>query len=308
MSNWSRLVSASNTKHIWQAFFTNLGIALIKATAAVFTKSGAMLAEAIHSAADCSNQLLLLLGVKRAAKAPDADHPLGYGRSLYFWSFLVALLLFTAGGVFSIYEGLHKIWFPEQLHHLEIGLTILFIAFLLEGWSTLQNVKEMNLRRKTIPFLRYLRETKDSDLIVVFGENSAATAGLVLAMFATVCAWYTQDPRWDGVGSLMVGVVLVGVAIFLAIEIQSLLVGERADPAIEVDIRAALKGHETIIELLNLITVQQGPSEVMVAMKVRMKDELRTDEICHEINRFEKSLKLVRPEIRWCFVEPDTEK
>ncbi len=296
-----------SNKHIWQAFFTNLAIAVIKAIAALFTKSGAMLAEAIHSAADCSNQLLLLLGVNRAAKEPDASHPLGYGRSLYFWSFLVAQLLFTAGGVFSIYEGLHKIWFPEELHHLEAALAVLFIAFLLEGISTLQNIKEMNNRRGAVTFLRYLRETKDSDLIVVFGENAAATAGLVFAMLATLCAWFTKDARWDGVGSLMVGVVLVGVAVFLAVEIQSLLVGERADPTLEVDIRRLVKDHSAIVEILNLITVQQGPGEVMVAMKVRMQENLLTGALCERINEFEKRIKTARPEIRWCFVEPDTE-
>jgi len=300
-------VADHSTKHIWQAFFTNLAIAVIKGVAALFTKSGAMLAEAIHSSADCSNQLLLLLGVKRAAKKPDANHPLGYGRSLYFWSFLVAQLLFTAGGVFSIYEGLHKIWYPEELHHLEAALIVLFIAFLLEGYSTLQNIKEMNRRRGAIAFVRYLRETKDSDLIVVFGENAAATAGLVFAMLATLCAWFTNDARWDGVGSLMVGVVLVGVAVFLAIEIQSLLVGERADPNIERDIRLYVKQHPAIEEILNLITVQQGPGEVMVAMKVRMQADLRTAALCDSINAFEKVIKSVRPEIRWCFVEPDSE-
>ena len=294
-----------STKHIWQAFFTNLAIAIIKAIAALLTKSGAMLAEAIHSAADCSNQLLLLLGVNRAAKSPDASHPLGYGRSLYFWSFLVAQLLFTAGGVFSIYEGLHKIWYPEELHHLEAGLAVLFLAFLMEGWSTLQNIREMKQRRGNIPFMRYLRDTKESDLIVVFGENSAATAGLVLAMAATLLAWYTGDPRWDGAGSLMVGVVLVAVAIFLAIEIQSLLVGERADPRIEADILRIVEADPYVLELLNLITVQQGPGEVMVAMKVRMQEGLVTSEICDRINAFEKNLKAARPEIRWCFVEPD---
>ena len=295
------------TKHIWQAFFTNLAIAVIKAIAALFTKSGAMLAEAIHSAADCTNQLLLLLGVKRAAKDPDSTHPLGYGRSLYFWSFLVAQLLFTAGGVFSIYEGIHKIMEPEKLSHLEVAFGILLVSFLLEGYSTLENIREMNRRRGGIPFLRYLRDTKDSDLIVIFGENSAASLGLLFAMMTTVFAWVTQDARWDGVGSLLVGLVLVFVAIFLAVEIQSLLVGERADPAIEAEIKRLVDADPAILSLLNLITVQQGPSEVMVAMKVRMQPDLLTEALCERINAFERTLKANRPEIRWCFVEPDIE-
>ncbi|MBC7658939.1 MAG: cation diffusion facilitator family transporter [Chitinophagaceae bacterium] len=295
-----------STKHIWQAFTTNLAIALIKATAAFFTKSGAMLAESIHSASDCTNQILLFLGLNRASKQADASHPLGYGRALYFWSFLVAQLLFTAGGVFSIYEGLHKIWEPEPLHHLEAALIVLLIAFLLEGWSTVQNIREINVRRGSLSFWSYLRQTKESDLIVVFGENSAATAGLVFAMLATVLAWYTGDPRWDGAGSLMVGVVLVCVAVFLAIEIQSLLVGERADPQIEAEIRRLVAEDPLIEELLNLITIQQGPSEVMVAMKVRMLDSLTTRSLVEAINSFEKRLKKNRPEVRWSFVEPDS--
>jgi cation diffusion facilitator family transporter len=295
-----------STAHIWQAFFTNLGIAVIKIVAAVFTKSGAMLAESIHSASDCTNQILLLLGVRSAAKTPDAAHPLGYGRSLYFWSFLVALLLFTAGGVFSVYEGIHKIAEPEPLSHVEAGLVVLFLAFCLEGWSTYQNLVEMKKRRGDVPLLRYMRETKDSDLIVIFGENSAATGGLLLAMLALVTAWATGDARWDGVGSFLVGVVLIGVAVFLAVEVKSLLIGERADPLLEADVRQVAAKTPAVVELLRLITVQQGPGEVMVAMKLRLRSELSIDEAVEVINAFEKALRQVRPEIRWCFVEPDT--
>jgi cation diffusion facilitator family transporter len=294
------------TTHIWQAFFTNLGIAVIKVIAAFFTKSGAMLAEAIHSASDCINQLLLLLGVRAARRAPDESHPLGYGRSLYFWSFLVALLLFTAGGVFSVYEGLHKIGEPEPLSHVEAGLLVLFLAFCMEGWSTWQNLVEMKKRRGAVPLLRYMRETKDSDLIVIFGENSAATAGLFLAMLALVTAWATGDTRWDGVGSLLVGIVLIGVAVFLAIEVKSLLIGERADPALEADVRRVAAEAPGVVGLLRLITVQQGPGEVMVAMKLRLESRLTIDQAVEAINTFERSLRRTRPEIRWCFVEPDT--
>ncbi len=296
----------SSTGHIFQSLFTNMVIAAIKAVAAWFTGSGAMLAEAIHSSSDCANQLLLLLGVKRSAKKPDASHPLGYGRALYFWSFLVALLLFTGGGVFSIYEGIEKVGHPEKLEHVEVALAILLVSLGLEGWSTYGNVKEMNKRRGAVPFIKYLRDTKDSDLIVVFGENSAASGGLFFAITALGLAWATGDTRWDGVGSLAVGAVLIAVAVFLAIEVQSLLLGERADPNIEATIREIAAEHATIEKIYNLITVQQGPGEVLVAVKIHFKNQSSGDALVDAINAFERDIKAARPEIRWCFVEPDT--
>jgi cation diffusion facilitator family transporter len=296
----------SDTRHIFQSLFTNAAIAAIKGAAAVFTGSGAMLAEAIHSSSDCANQILLLLGVKRSAKRADASHPLGYGRALYFWSFLVALLLFTGGGVFSIYEGLEKVTHPEALEHVEIALGILLVSLVLEGWSTWGNVKEMNKRRGSVPFFRYLKETKDSDLIVVFGENAAASGGLTFAIIALALAWGTGDTRWDGVGSLAVGVVLVAVAIFLAVEVQSLLLGERADPNIEAAIRAVAAKHATIEKIYNLITIQQGPGEVLVAIKIKFVNQSSGDALVDAINAFERDIRQERPEIRWSFVEPDT--
>src|SRR5262249_28507112 len=207
-------------------------IAVFKGGAAFYTGSGALLAETIHSFADCANQLLLLLGVRQSAQKPDNLHPLGYGRSLYFWSFMVALLLFTGGGVFSIYEGVHKIRDPEPVEKVWLGFLILGGSILLEGGATLSNVRELNNRRGKTPFIKFLSDTKDSDLVVVFGENSAAVLGLLFAMGALFLAWQTNDGRWDGIGSVAIGVVLISVALFLAKEVQSLLLGEAADPEI----------------------------------------------------------------------------
>ncbi len=294
-----------STSHIVQSLGVNLIITAVKGVAAFFTGSGAMLAETIHTFADCGNQLLLLLGVSRAKKAPDASHPLGYGRSLYFWSFMVALLLFTGGGVFSIYEGIHKMLEPEPVERVPLGLAILGVSLALEGGSTISNVREINKRRGPIPFFRYLRETKDSDLIVVFGENSAASVGLVFAMIALIASAVTKNPRWDAAGSLAIGLVLIGVAIFLATEVMSLLIGERADPTLDAAVHEAIKEAEGFVELLNLITVQQGPGEVLVAMKVKLVSDLSTDQVCETINAFEAKLRERRPDIRWLFVEPD---
>src|SRR5450432_801089 len=205
--------ASESTKQIIQSLVVNVVIAVSKAVAAALTRSGAMLAEALHSFSDCGNQLLLLFGVKRARRPPDAKHPLGHGRSLYFWSLIVALLLFTGGGVFSIHEGIHKLRDPEPVGPIVSGVVILLVSLVLEGWSCWSNVVEMNKRRKDVGFLRYLHDTKDSDLVVVFGENSAAVVGLVFALIAIILAKETGDGRWDGIGSLAIGLVLVGVAL-----------------------------------------------------------------------------------------------
>src|SRR6266540_2468303 len=226
-----------STAHIIQSLLVNLLIAAGKGVAAVLTGSGSMLAETLHSFADCGNQLLLLLGVKRARKPADHKHPLGYGRSLYFWSFMVALMLFLGGGLFSIYEGVHKIHEPEKIEKVWLGLVILAGSILLEGWSLWSNIREIKQRRGDKPLLRYLRDTKDSDLVVVFGKNFAAVVGLAFALAALLIADRTGDGRWDGIGSLAIGAVLVGVAGFLAFEIMSLLVGEAADPDVDAAAR-----------------------------------------------------------------------
>lgn len=296
---------ASDTKHILQSLAVNVTIALAKGAAAFFTGSGAMLAETLHSAADCTNQVLLLLGVKRAGRAPDEHHPLGYGRALYFYSFVVALLLFSGGGVFSIYEGVHKLAHPEPVERVGLALGILFLSLLLEGWATWGNLKEMKARRGAVPLFTWLRQTKDSDLIVVFGENAAAVLGLALAIAALTVAAVTGDPRWDALGSIAIGVVLVGVAVFLGVEVKSLLLGERADGGIEAAVRALVEAEPRFLALLRVITLQQGPGEVVVAMKVRVSPGLSATEVVQVINRFEQALKAQRPDIRWCFVEPD---
>ena len=298
---------AHGTSHIIQSLVANLAIAAAKGVAAFFTGSGAMLAEAIHSSADCANQLLLLLGVKKAGRAPDQSHPLGYGREIYFWSFMVAMLLFTGGGVFSVYEGVHKILEPEPVDHVWIGLAILGFSLLVEGASTISNIKELNLRRGKVPFFRYLQKTKDSDLIVVFGENFAASVGLVFAIATLLMAWLTGDAHWDGVGSLLVGIVLICVAIFLAVEVKSLLVGEAADDGIRATVEAAAERSGKVASVLRVITIQQGPGEVMIAMKLRMKDGLTTDDVVRGINEVEKLIKAERAEVRWIFAEPDFE-
>jgi cation diffusion facilitator family transporter len=291
--------------HIIQSLVVNLLIATVKAVAAYFTKSGSMLAEALHSFSDCGNQLLLLVGVWQAKKPADNTHPFGYGRAIYFWSFMVALMLFLGGGAFSIYEGVHKIREPEPVERVWLGVGILAVSLALEGAATLSNIRELNKRRGKRGFFQYLKDTTDSDLVVVFGENSAAVLGLFFAIAALVLAATTGDGRWDGIGSCAIGLVLVGVAAFLAIEVSSLLLGEAAPPEITEAAHEIAEKFPELEKVLNVITMQQGPGEVLVHVKIAFIPTLTVEEACRVINNYEAALREARSEVRWVFVEPD---
>lgn len=293
-----------DTSHIRQSFYANLGIACIKGVAAALTGSGAMLAESIHSAADTVNQLLLLLGVHRSSRVPDAAHPFGYGRALYFWSFVVALLLFSGGGVFSIYEGIHKLEHPEPITNWLVGAAVLVVALVIEGGATLSNIREINRRRGELNFLKFLRTTKDSDLIVVFGENSAAVAGLVFALAGLGLAVATDNPMWDAIGTILVGVLLIGVAIFLATEVKALLVGESADPTINEAALVVATRHPLIGKIDRILTLQQGPGQVILAIRVVVASGGSSDILLKALSAYESDLRASAPDIRWCFIEP----
>ncbi len=296
---------AGNTGEVLKSLAVNVVIAVSKGIAAGLTGSGAMIAETLHSFADCGNQLLLLLGIRQSKRPPDAKHPLGYGRTMYFWSFIVALLLFFGGGVFSVYEGVHKVLHPEPVGDITIAMIILGLSLALEGWSTYGNVKVMNARRGKTGFFRYMRETKDSDLIVVFGENSAAVLGLLLATLFIVISKVTNDGRWDAVGSLSIGLVLVGVATFLAREVKSLLVGEGAAPHVIAAAEKLVEDDPNVEKMIRILSIQQGPGEIVVAMKLKFRDGMNTKELVAAINAFEVELEKRVPEVKWSFIEPD---
>ena len=296
---------AESTREIVKSLVVNVLIACAKGVAAAISGSGAMLAETLHSFADCGNQLLLLRGLRSARRPADRQHPLGYGRAAYFYSFIVALLLFFGGGVFSIREGLHKTLHPEAVEDIRIAIGILLFSLALEGWSLWGNIREVRRRRGDNSFLRYVHDTKDSDLIVVLGENSAAVLGLVFALVALVLARETGDGRWDGLGSLAIGLVLVGVATFLAREVKSLLVGEAADASIAKTLEQIADVDPNVDKVLKVLTVQQGPGEVVVAMKVKMRSGMQTEELVEAINVFEREIKARVPEVKWSFIEPD---
>jgi cation diffusion facilitator family transporter len=296
------------TKHVIQSLVVNLLIVVSKGFAAFMTRSGAMLAETIHSFADCANQTLLLVGIKQSKRPADESHPFGYGMSVYFWSFMVAMLLFSIGGMFSIYEGIHKYSHPEPVKEIAWGVGILLFSICLEGYATYSNVVELNKRKGDNSFYNYLKLTKESDLIVVFGENAAAVLGLFIALIALLASYYMNDGRYDAIGSLAIGAVLIAVAIFLSIEVKSLLIGESASPEIHKTIDKMISQNNQITELINCKTIQQGPGEVLVCMKIKCISDLKSNDISLLINTFENELRAKHADVKWIYMEPDLQE
>jgi cation diffusion facilitator family transporter len=294
----------SSAKAILYAFFANLGIAITKTGAALYTNSGSMVAEAIHSYADCANQVLLFIGLKQAEHPATQEHPLGFGKVTYFWSFVVALLLFSMGGLFSIYEGWHKLHEPEPLNKAWIALVVLGIAVALETGSLLGCLNEIRKVRRGRPFLDWLKHTRNAELVVVLGEDIAALIGLVLAFVFVSLAALSGDTRYDAAGSIAIGVVLILVALFIAVRIKSLLVGRSAEPALEREIDALIAQDPAIERVLNTLTVQFGP-KVLLAAKIKMRSGLPIDAAVEHINALERRIKERWPEVGWCFIEPD---
>jgi len=294
----------ASVKAILYAFLANFGIALAKTWGAWFTGSGSMLAEAIHSYADAGNQVLLYLGLVQSKKPADEEHPLGYGKLTYFWAFIVAIMLFSLGGLFSIYEGVHKLQEPQAINQAWVGLVILGIAIVLESASLMGALGEISKLRRGRTLRQWLRTTRNAELVVVLGEDIAALVGLVLAFGFLGLATYTNDPRFDAFGSICIGVVLIVVSIFVAVRIKGLLVGRSAEPALREEIDRLINADPDILELYNTITVQMGP-QVMLAAKIRMRPDLTVNEAVEHINRLERTLKAAVPELGWCFIEPD---
>ncbi|MBS0591050.1 MAG: cation diffusion facilitator family transporter [Proteobacteria bacterium] len=295
---------ADSLKTIFYALGANFAIFLSKAGAAVVTGSGAMTAEAVHSLADCGNQLLLLLGLKQAKAPPSPDYPLGHGKEIYFWSFLVALLLFSVGGAFSIYEGLHKLQAPEPLKWPWLAVGVLLFGIVAESFSMAGCLAEVNKARSARSLWRWFRESRQSELIVIFGEDLAALLGLVVALLAVLLTMLTGNPVFDALGTLAIGALLVVVAVFVAVEVKALLVGQSADAELKAAMLDFLAGRAEVVRVFNLITLQLG-SDVMVAIKAEMRHDLSADGLIAAINAVEAAMKQRFPEIRWSFFEPD---
>ncbi len=294
----------ASTRAIVYALVANAGIALAKTWAAIFTGSGSMLAEAIHSYADAGNQILLFIGIRQSQRAPDKEHPLGYGKLSYFWSFIVALLLFSLGGLFSIYEGIHKLQEPEPLNQVWVGLVVLGLAIVLEAFSLAGALREINRLRGRRPLLDWLKHTRSAELVVVLGEDVAALIGLVLAFLFLGLTMLTGNLAFDAMGSIAIGVVLVFVSLFVARRIRALIVGRSAEPELQALIDRIIAADPAIERLLNTITIQVGP-KIMLAAKIAMRPGLSIEAAVERINELERRLKAEVPQIGWCFVEPD---
>lgn len=289
---------------ILYALGANLAIAIAKYAAAIATGSGAMLAEAVHSTADCGNQLLLMFGMRRARREPTPDHPLGFGKETYFWSFMVAVLLFSVGGLFSIYEGWHKLAAPEPVARPLLALGVLAFGLVAESFSMWGVMREVGKARAGRGLRTWLRETRNSELVVVLGEDFAALVGLALAFAAVLATWLTGEPAFDAAGSIAVGVLLVVVALALAVQVKSLLVGQGVEPAQREAIVRFLAAREAVAEVLEVLTLHMG-DDVMVAVKARMHPQPDVDALVHAINAIESALKERFPAVRWVFFEPD---
>jgi cation diffusion facilitator family transporter len=294
----------SSLKAILYAFIANLGIALAKLAAAVYTHSGSMMAESIHSFADCGNQVLLYLGLKQAQRPPDARHPLGYGRITYFWSFIVALLLFSMGGLFSMYEGWHKLHEPGELNKAWVALLVLGVSIVLEFGSLLGCLREIRKLRGERSLGYWVKNTRNAELVVVLGEDLAALLGLMLAFLFVALAAATGNTTYDAIGSMVIGVVLICVSIFIALRIKGLIVGRSAEDDLQEALEAQIAAERGIEQLYRAITVQMGP-QVMLAAKVRMTPGLSIEDAVECLNRLERNIKAKYPEVAWCFVEPD---
>jgi cation diffusion facilitator family transporter len=295
---------ANSIRSILFALGANLAIAVAKLGGAIATGSSAMLAEAIHSFADSGNQGLLLWGLARAKRPPSPDYPLGHGKEIYFWSFIVALVLFMLGGLFSIYEGAHKLGEPEPLTYPWVAVGILVFGVVAESVSLYGCLTEINKVRAGRSLWLWFRESRQSELVVVLGEDVAALLGLALALVAVLATMATGDPRYDACGSIAIGVVLVVVAIGIAVEIKGLLIGQSADPHVEKALREFLAQREEIAELYRLLTLQLGAS-LMVAVKARMRERGSVEPMIASINRVEAAMRAAFPEIQWLFFEPD---
>ena len=293
-----------STRAIFFALGANFAIAVAKGLAAFFTGSSAMLAETVHSLADCGNQLLLLLGIRQAKAPPSPDYPLGYGKAIYFWSFLVAVMLFTVGGMFSLYEGIHKLQHPEEIKHWYWAAGVLVFGICAEAVSMRACLQEVNKARGDRSLWQWFRESRQAELVVIFGEDLAALLGLVFALIAIGLTVFTGNPLWDALGTIAIGTLLIIVAVFVAIEVKAMLIGQSVDPARQKQMREFLESRPEVQRVISLITLQLG-NEVMVSVQAQMHERRDVEALVDQINVIERAMKQSFPEVRWSFFEPD---
>lgn len=293
----------SSLKAVLYALGANGGIALAKAIAAFFTGSGAMLAEAVHSFADCANQVFLLVGMRQAKHAPTPDHPLGYGRVVYFWSMMVGVLLFSIGGLFSVWHGAHSLLHPEPVAYLLPSMGVLLVAVILESASLRGALRSLAPERGDKSLWRWFRDTRQSELLVVAGEDIAALAGLVLAFVALLLTAITGNPLFDALGSIAVGLLLICVSIAVTMEVKSLITGESASPEMRAAIAEYVASQPEVEHIVKLTTFQLG-EDIAVAVKAKMASVESVDALVFSISAVEERMLAHFPSLRWAFFEP----
>jgi cation diffusion facilitator family transporter len=287
----------------------NLGIAVSKFVGWGFTGSSSMLAESVHSVVDSGNQVLLLVGGRRAAREADEEHPFGYGRDRFFYAFVVSLVLFSLGGAFAIYEGIEKFRHPHDVESPAIAMVILAVAIVLEGFSFRTAVRESRPLRGDATWWQFIRRTKNPELPVVLLEDSGALIGLVLALAGVGLSVATGNGRWDGVGTVAIGVLLTSIAVVLAREMKSLLLGESAAPGVVTDIRTALVGDRgAFTRVIHLRTMHLGPDELLVAAKLAVDPTLPLQRVAEAIDDAEVRVRSAVPTARLIYIEPDVDR
>jgi cation diffusion facilitator family transporter len=301
-------VNEGSRKAIIAAFFANLGIAVSKIVGFILTGSAGMLAEAVHSLADTGNQGLLMLGGRRATKEASRRHPFGFSRERYFWAFVVAVVLFTLGGAFAIYEGIEKLLHPHALESVWVAIGLLSAAVVMESLSFRTAIREANPTRGRNSWWQFIRQTRSPELPVVLLEDFGALIGLAVALSGVVLAKVTDSPRWDAAGSLAIGLLLCSIAAILATEMKSLLIGEAATVEVENEIAQRLEGAPNVRSVIHLRTQHLGPDDLLVVAKLEFDPTLSVAQLAAVIDEAERQLRDAVPQARLVFIEPDIKR
>jgi len=298
--------AGGGNRAIVAALAANVGIAVTKFAAFLLTSSSSMLAESIHSLADSGNQVLLLIGGRRASRAATPEHPFGYGRERYIFAFIVSVVLFSVGGLFALYEGFHKVQHPEPIDSWQwVPILVLVVAIGLESYSFRTAIHESNQVRGSLTWVQFIRRAKAPELPVVLLEDFAALIGLVLALFGVGLTLITDNGVWDGIGTIAIGVLLVAVAVVLAVETKSLLLGEGATPEAVARITAALVADPSVQRVIHMKTMHLGPDELLVAAKIAVAATDSAAEVARAIDAAEARIRAVEPVARMIYLEPD---
>jgi len=298
-------MATTGKKTILAALIANVGIAIAKFAGFAITKSSTMLAEGIHSSADSANQLLLLLGTRRAKREPSSKHPFGYGRERYFWSFVVALILFSLGSLFAVYEGIEKIRHPHTLNNASWAIGILIFGIFIESFSFRTAIVEAKTIKGETSWSKFVVRSKQPEIPVVLLEDAGALFGMVIALGAITLVKTTGEPIWDGIGTLSIGVLLGVIAIILAREMHSLIIGEAASEVDRLKIESIIENNRQVVQLVEMRTQHLGPEEILIGLRVAFNETLQTKDIANLINELETDIRIELKNAGPIFIEPE---